>query len=101
MDPDPSGGQGAEVEGGAEPERACVPDPEECGCDDVEREDYRGALSVTEGGHACGASTTRRRACEVTTVGARLGRTVWCPCWTTMMWVGLSPGRLFLRLGCF
>ncbi|KAL9180309.1 hypothetical protein ACHAXT_008279 [Thalassiosira profunda] len=39
-------------------EMACASDPTECGCDDVEQEDYRGTLSETEGGYSCLAWAT-------------------------------------------
>lgn len=36
-------------------EMECVPNPEECGCEDVDQVDYRGTISTTEGGLACQA----------------------------------------------
>ncbi|KAL7534072.1 hypothetical protein ACHAWF_004711 [Thalassiosira exigua] len=36
-----------------DPIEECVPNPSECGCDDVEQVDYRGDVSVTETGRTC------------------------------------------------
>ena len=33
----------------------CIPNPNECGCDDVMHEDYRGTISTTESGYTCQA----------------------------------------------
>eukprot|EP00571_Detonula_confervacea_P011357 CAMPEP_0172301006 /NCGR_PEP_ID=MMETSP1058-20130122/2990_1 /TAXON_ID=83371 /ORGANISM="Detonula confervacea, Strain CCMP 353" /LENGTH=656 /DNA_ID=CAMNT_0013010991 /DNA_START=79 /DNA_END=2049 /DNA_ORIENTATION=+ len=41
----------AEMEG----ERECVANPGECGCANVEQEDYRGTLATTENGRTCQA----------------------------------------------
>lgn len=34
-------------------EMECMSNPTECGCDDVEQEDYRGSISTSESGYTC------------------------------------------------